>query len=94
MKVSTVTPSYNQGQFSTDNTVEVLKSFQPTSALGVGEIQGVIMRTRWCDGASSRNDNAAFFAVKVGMVSVLPALKCNWGVSAEMRKTVYSWITF
>ena len=29
MKVSTVTPSYNQGQFSTDNTVEVLKRFSP-----------------------------------------------------------------
>jgi len=43
---------------------------------------------------SPRNDDAPFFAVKVGMVSVLSALKWNWGVSAEMRKTVYSWITF
>jgi glycosyltransferase involved in cell wall biosynthesis len=39
-------------------------------------------------------DNATFFAIKVGIVSVLSALRWNWGVSAEMRKILYSWITF
>jgi hypothetical protein len=93
MKVSTVTPSYNQGQFSTDNTIEILKRFSPPG-------HGCRRKTRgnYAHAAvgrrSFRNDNAAFFAVKVGMVSVLSPLKWNWGVSAEMRKTVYSWITF
>lgn len=93
MKVSTVTPSYNQV-----NSVRTTRSKSSIvlahQGIGCrrntgGNYAHAVVRRR-----SSRNDNAAFFAVKVGMVSVLPALECNWGVSAEMRKTVYSWITF
>jgi glycosyltransferase involved in cell wall biosynthesis len=42
---------------------------------------------------SFRYQNATVFAFQVGLVSILSALRWNWSVSAEMRKTVCSWIT-
>jgi len=42
---------------------------------------------------SFRYQTATFFAIQIGLVSILSALRWNWSVSAEMRKTVYSSIT-
>jgi hypothetical protein len=42
----------------------------------------------------SRNRNATLFTIQVGINLLLSALRWNWRVSAAMRKTVTSWITF
>ena len=40
-----------------------------------------------------KSQNSTFFAIQVSLISILSALRWNWSVSAEMRKTVYAWIT-
>lgn len=41
---------------------------------------------------SSRNGNVKMYVIRVGVNSVLSALRWNGSVSAAMRKTVFSWI--
>jgi hypothetical protein len=44
------------------------------------------------DPSTSRINSPTLFAIKVGLNSLLAALRWNWSVTVAMRNTVISWI--